>query len=173
MIELGFEGLVSDTGLFIWKGESGFIVTIIYVDDALFCRPNKSLVLEFKQKFIKRWETWDLGDAMEFLHMCITQDSSKIHIDQCSYPAIVDTVIDLELQSCYQTIIGSLLCLTLDTHPDIAFAVTKLAQYAAKPTKEYLNKALDICCHLVGIQNYHLTYDGKSGKGLITCTDSD
>jgi hypothetical protein len=29
----------------------------------------------------------------------------------------------------------------LGTHPDIAFAVTKLAQFAANPSKEHLDKA--------------------------------
>ena len=87
--------------------------------------------------------------------------------------ASADTVIDPELRSRYQTVIGSLLYLTLGTRPDIGFAVTKLVQYAARPTKEHLNKALYICCYLVGTQNYRLTYDGKSGEGLIACTDSD
>ena len=51
--------------------------------------------------------------------------------------------------------------------------VTKLAQYAARPTKEHLNKALYICHYLVGTKKYHLTYNRMSGEGLIACTDSD
>jgi hypothetical protein len=61
----------------------------------------------------------------------------------------------------------------LGTRPDIAFAVTKLAQFAAKPTKEHLTKALYICRYLVGTADYRITYDGTSGKGLVACTDSD
>ena len=86
------------------------------------------------------WETRDLGDVMEFLRMRITREGSKVHIDQCAYLEVVlqqcgmqnaksattplpagympeatsaDTVIDPELRSCYQTVIGSLLYLTL------------------------------------------------------------
>ena len=52
-------------------------------------------------------------------------------------------------------VIGSLLYLTLGTRPDITFAVTKLAQYAARPTKEHLQKALNICRYLVGtVRNF-------------------
>ena len=51
--------------------------------------------------------------------------------------------------------------------------MTKLAQFATRPTKEHLDKALYICCYLVGTQNYCLTYNGASGQGLITCMDSD
>ena len=57
--------------------------------------------------------------------------------------------------------------------PDIAFAVTKLAQYAARPNQEHLDKVLYICRYLVGTKNYRLTYDGSSGLGLRACTDSD
>ena len=61
----------------------------------------------------------------------------------------------------------------LGTRPDIAFAVTKLAQYALNPSEDHLNKALYICCYLVGTQHYRLTYDGASGQGILACTDSD
>ena len=88
-------------------------------------------------------------------------------------PAAPDATIDPELRSRYQTVIGSLLYLTLGTRPDIAFAVTKLAQYAARPTKEHLQKVLNICRYLVGTKNYCITYNGSSGQGLMACTDSN
>ena len=161
MIELGFENLVSDAGLYIFRDERGFVIAVIYVDDAIFCRPNKTLVQELKSKFMQRWEVQDLGDVTEFLCMRIIKIGRTINIDQCDYlntvlqccgmenaksattplpagympePAAPDATIDPELRSRYQTVIGSLLYLTLGTRPDIAFAVTKLAQYAARPT---------------------------------------
>src|SRR6266436_185325 len=200
MIELGFEGLVSDAGIFIFRNEHGFVIAIIYVDDATFCRPNIVLVMELKRKFMQRWECWDLGDVMEFLRMRITKEDGKVHLDQCTYletvlqrcgmqnaksattplpagympeAAAQDATIDPELRSRYQTIIGSLLYLMLGTRPDIAFAVTKLAQYAARPSQDHLNRALYICRYLRGTSKYCLTYDGTEGQGLLACTDSD
>jgi hypothetical protein len=177
------------------------VIAIIYVDDAIFCGPNRDKVLALKAAFMQKWETRDLGDVTEFLRMRITREGShKIHLDQCAYlqtvlercgmtnakaaatplpagympePVSPDTVIDPELRSRYQTVIGSLLYLMLGTRPDIAFAVTKLAQFAARPTKEHLAKALYICRYLVGTSNYRITYNGTSGKGLVACTDSD
>src|SRR3982074_2975390 len=132
--------------------------------------------------------------------MRIGREGSKIHLDQCTYletvlercgmqnaksaitplpagympePVSLDTAIDPELRRRYQTVIGSLLYLMLGTRPDIAFAVTKLAQFAARPSEEHLQKALYICCYLRGTSSYRLTYDGSSGQGLIACTDSD
>ena len=149
---------------------------------------------------MQRWEVRDLGDVTEFLCMHIIKIGRMINIDQCDYlntvlqccrmentksattpllagympePAAPDVTIDPELQSRYQTVIGSLLYLMLGTRPDITFAVTKLAQYAARPTKEHLQKALNICCYLVGTKNYCITYNSFSGQGLMACTDSD
>jgi hypothetical protein len=200
MIELGFRGLISDAGLFIFRNERSFVIAVIYVDDALFCGPDKLLVAELKSKFMKRWECRDLGAVTEFLRMRIVREGSKVHIDQCAYLETVlqrcgmqnsksaatplpagympqkvdeDATIDPELRSHYQTVIGSLLYLTLGTRPDIAFAVTKLAQFAARPSQEHLTKALYICRYLVGTKDYRLTYDGSSGLGLRACTDSD
>jgi hypothetical protein len=200
MKELGFENLDSDAGLFLYRSEHGFVIAVIYVDDSIFCGPNTALVMELKKKFMQRWECRDLGDVTEFLRMRIIREGSKVHIDQCAYLETVlqrcgmqdaksaatplpagympealpqDAAVDPELRSRYQTVIGSLLYLTLGTRPDIAFAVTKLAQFAARPSQEHLNKALYICRYLVGTKNYCLTYDGGSGQGLIACTDSD
>ena len=85
MIELGFENLVSDTGLYVFRDERGFVIAVIYVDDAIFCRPNKNLVQELKNKFMQRWEVWDLGDMTEFLRMRIIKIGHMINIDQCDY----------------------------------------------------------------------------------------
>jgi len=200
MKELGFVGLVSDAGLFIFRNEHGFVIAVIYVDDAIFCGPNTELVKELKARFMQRWECRDLGEVTEFLRMRIIQENGRVHLDQCAYletvlqrcgmqnaksaatplpagympePASQDATISPELRSRYQTVIGSLLYLMLGTRPDIAFAVTKLAQFAARPTEEHLTKALYICRYLVGTKNYCLTYDGNTGQGLSACTDSD
>ena len=69
--------------------------------------------------------------------------------------------------------IRSLLHLMLGTRPDIVFAVTKMAQFAANPSKDHLNRALYICRYLVGTQSYRLMYDGGAGQGLSVTTDSD
>jgi hypothetical protein len=132
--------------------------------------------------------------------MKVRKESSKVSLDQCAYletvlercgmqnaksaatplpagyipePVSPDTAIDPELRSRYQMVIGSLLYLMLGTRPDIAFAVTKLAQFAARPSEEHFTKALYICRYLRGTSKYCLTYDGTSGQGLIACTDSD
>ena len=68
--------------------------------------------------------------------------------------------------------IGSLLYLMLRTHPDIAFAITQMAKFAANPSYDHLNKAMHIMRYLSGTRNYALVYDGSSDSGLYAYCDS-
>jgi hypothetical protein len=61
----------------------------------------------------------------------------------------------------------------LGTRPDIAFAVTKLAQQSANPIKDHSSKAKYILAYLNSTCDYTLDYDGKSGLGLMAFVDSD
>jgi len=197
--ELGFERLKSEAGIFFYKKKgTNIIIGIIYVDDVLFCGPNKAVVDAIKAQFMCKWECRDLGEPNEFLRMRITCKGCTIHLDQCTYlQKVVECCgmlnaksastplpagyyaakntepVDADLCSCFQTVIGSLLYLMLGTRPNIAFAVTHLSCHAVNPSQDHLNKALYICCYLIGMSTYSLVYNGGSGAGLIACTDSD
>ena len=196
MASLGCTRLLSDSGLFVNKDKS--IVAIVYVDDVLFMGANKKSLLELKQRFMKIWECRDLGNTQKFLHMCIKCNNGKIYLDQTAYlqkvlqcfdlqnaksvptplpegyyPSISKSSPDPILHSKFQQVIESLLYIMLGTCPDIAFAMTKLSQHAANPSKEHLDRALYICYYLIGTSNYALVYDGPSDGGLIAYADSD
>ena len=88
-------------------------------------------------------------------------------------PKLAEGKASPELLRSYQSIIGSLLYLMIGTRPDIAYAVIKLAQFAANPSQEHLNNAKYICCYLGGTKDYSIVYDGKTAKGIAAYTDSD
>ena len=68
--ELGFERLKSEAGIFFYKKKgTNIVIGIIYVDDALFCSPNKAVVDAIKAQFMRKWECRDLGEPNEFLRM--------------------------------------------------------------------------------------------------------
>ena len=198
MSEIGFKRLHSDAGIFIHTSNKGTVVAVVYVDDALFCGSNTPHLRELKARFMKKWECRDLGDVSEFLRMRIKRVGREIHIDQVDYlqkvlercgmenaksaptplpegyiPKPNVEVADPALRKRFQTVIGSLLYLMIGTRPDIAFAVTKLSQYASNPSQDHMNKALYICRYLVGTSKYSLIYDGASGQGLVAFSDSD
>ena len=174
------------------------VIVIIYIDDALFMGSNSALVHKVKSDFMDKWECCDLGNVKEFLHMHILKKNDNIYLDQTVYldkvlqcfeltnakfvstplpegyhPAPNVQSVDTQLQTKYQQIIGSLMYIMLRTHPDIAYAVTKMAQHAANPPQDHLNHALHICHYLAGTSRYALIYKGKSNRGLFACADSD
>ena len=150
MSQLGFVRLLSDSGIFFNKAQK--ITAIVYVDDVLFLGPDNQSLLNAKKQFIKKWECRDLGEAQEFLRMCICCKNGKIYIDQAVYldkvvqrfnqqnakhpptplpegyqPLPSSVTSDAGLHSKYQQVIGSLLYIMLGTRLDIAYAVTKLS----------------------------------------------
>jgi hypothetical protein len=196
---LKFKRLSTDTGIYIFQDSHGdLVIAIAYVDDLLFMGPKRSVVEERKNLFMKKWECRDLGEPKEFLRMSIKRVGDQIHLDQTEYlkkvlerfnmmdcrvaatpmvegyrPLAHEGPVDEQRRHLFQSIIGSLLYLMLGTRPDIAYAVTKLAQHAANPSKDHLNRALYICKYLRGTMNYSLVLNGKSGKGIIAYADSD
>jgi hypothetical protein len=160
-----------------------FAIIVAYVDDVLFVGPNKSFIQSKKQLFMTKWECRDLSDCKEFLRMRVIRKRQSIYLDQCSYlekviehfrmtnakyartplptgymPMQNEGEVDPQMRTQIQQIIGSLLYIMLWTRPDIAFAVTKLAQFAANPSKEHLDKAKYILCYLAGTAKYALVY---------------
>jgi hypothetical protein len=145
-----------------------------------------------------KWECRDLGEVKEFLRMRIRRKEKDIHLDQLDYldkvlerfsmanaksaptplpsnwvPQLNKGKASPELLRNYQSIIGSLLYLMIGTHPDIAFAVTKLAQSSANTSQEHFEWAKYICQYLIGTKNYSLVFKHAPGKGLAAYTDLD
>jgi len=199
MRKIGFERSQSDAGIFIHKASNGdIVVAMIYVDDSGFMSNNATLVKEKKKAFIGIWECHDLGKLNEFLGITIKHSGHKIILDQKVYltkvldrfgmtnAIIANTPLphgytpvahtgnpDPTLRTQYQAIIGSLLYLMLGTRPDIAFAMIKLSQFSANPSKEHFEQAKYICRYLAGTQDYTMVFDGNTNEGLIAHSDSD
>jgi hypothetical protein len=196
--EMGLTPINSNAGIYIyWRGDN-FVIAIVYVDDALFVGPNPALTHSVKDMVMKKWDCRNLGESGEFIGITFTRCDSKIYLDQRDYlekviercgmqnaksaptplpagyvPVPNNGPVDPELRGKYQMVIGSLMFLMLGTCADIAFAVTKLAQYTANPSKDHYNKALYIIRYLIGTCKYCLVYDGNTQYGLLAYTDSD
>ena len=83
MAALGLTCLQSDSGIFVNKDKMVFV--IVYVDDVLLLGADKCVLLSLKETFMKIWECRDLGNAIEFLCMCISWKDGIIYIDQTAY----------------------------------------------------------------------------------------
>ena len=72
----------------------------------------------------------------------------------------------------YQSMLGSIMYIMLQTRPDIAYVVSKLSQYSSKPNEKHLQALKQVLWYLSGTKDLGLTFDRKE-KGEITgWTDS-
>ena len=99
-------------------------IVIVYVYDVLFMGSNPKTREKGEGKFMKVWESRDLGETKEYLGMRMTRDRKKrtLTLDQCVYAEKVlkrfgtqnakpslKTEATSDLRSQYQSVIGSLL----------------------------------------------------------------
>jgi hypothetical protein len=148
----------------------GLLIVILYIDDITIMGSSLEDVKQLKEKLSLRYEMSDLGEIQSYLGMRICRDRSRkrIEVDQSGYiksvldrfgmadanphptplPAGADahlvkntaqaTQADIKH---YQSLISSLLYVQIGTRPNISFAVSRLAQYAANPSPQHLRLA--------------------------------
>ena len=81
-----------------------------------------------------------------------------------------DTDVDQKL---YQSAVGSLLYLSLATRPDITFAVSNVAKFCAKPSKQHWTALKRIFHYLKGTQHYGLLYKKGNSNNYSGFSDAD
>ncbi|KAJ3549561.1 hypothetical protein NMY22_g827 [Coprinellus aureogranulatus] len=180
VLQLGFQQLNADTGVFVYRSKKGVVILVAYVDDIIFFSSNKKLMLEKKAEMrIKHLHGKIYLDQTSYLEKIVLRFSmqnakaARTPMPEGYKPMVNDKLLNPELRALFLSLIGSLLYLMLGTRPDIAYAVTRLAQFSANPSQEHVDKAKYIFQYLVGTKNYALGYNGPGDQGLIGYTDSD
>ena len=118
-------------------------------------------------------------DQTDYLHKVVERfgmsnaQGAQIPLPGNTVPIESVEQADPDFKQKYQSIIGSLLYIMLRTRPDICYAVTKLAQFAANPSNEHMKCTYNICHYLNSTSDYVLVFDGSTDAGLIAFTDSD
>jgi hypothetical protein len=199
---LGFDCLVTDSGIYVRNTPTSTTVCVMYVDDILFMGNNDSTIKETKQKFMKMWECRDLGKVTEYLRININYNRNLhlLVIDQSMYTRKIVKRFGLENckpvrtplptgysplpnegectkdeRSYYQQIIGSLLYLALGTRPDIIFAVIMMSQFSANPSSDHTQKALYIVKYVAHTLDAKIVYNGskKTSQEFYAYADAD
>ena len=81
-----------------------------------------------------------------------------------------DTDVDQKL---YQSAVGSLLYLSLATRPDITVAVSNVAKFCAKPSKQHWTAVKRIFRYSKGTQHYGLLYKKGNSDNCSGFSDAD
>ncbi len=196
---MGFVQTSSDPCLYISSKEELFIIAI-YVDDILLATKSKKRMENVKSMLAAQFEVKDLGDSQYLLGVSIIQNHTEksVWIGQPTYTLNVlekfglkdaksvatpvctgsklakatekDELVDEQL---YQSAVGSLQYLSTMTRPDITFAVSNIAKYCSKPTKEHWIAVKRIMRYLKGTHNYGLLYTKSNSSRYIGFSDSD
>ena len=197
--EIGFVQTVSDPCIYKAVSEDDFIIGI-YVDDILLAGKSQERMKEVKSILSKMFEVKDLGELNYFLGVKVVQNHKdgtiwigqptftesvlkKSGMDNCkSLTTPVDTGIKLVNGSEdseyvdkieYQSIVGSLLYLSMRTRPDITYAVSVAARFCSNPTIQHLTAVKRILRYLRGTTHYGLLYERSDSKELIGYSDAD
>jgi len=191
LVEIGFNRLVADLACWFKITRLAIIFVIAHVDDILSIGLQDD-VLETKEHLKKKFKTKDMGEGQLFIGLNLIRDKEKglIFVDQSHYtkevletygmaecnPAATPLLLgeslvkgsDTDLlppgdKKIYQVLVGSLGYLMNCSWPDMAYAVTRLTQFAAFPTKAHLTAAKHVLRYLKATQNVHLTLGGSAG----------
>ena len=76
-------------------------------------------------------------------------------------------------QQRYQSAIGSLMYLSVSTRPDISYAVSSLARFSSKPTKEHWTALKRLLRYLKGTTKYGILYTKGGASKCIGFSDAD
>lgn len=197
--EMEFTQTTSDPCIYVSKDQEPFIIGIC-VDDILLAGRSKQQINEVKLALAENFNVKDLGELSYFLGVKIVQDckAGTIWIGQPIYtegilkkygmenckPVATPADPGLKLtkgtedseyvkEKHYQSMVGSLLYLSMRTRPDIAFAVSHAARFCSKPTSQHLTAVKRILRYLRGTTHHGLLFKSNGSKSIIGYSDAD
>jgi hypothetical protein len=200
LIARGFEPSDADPSLWILRGPTGAVFTMIYVDDGLVAARTAAEADALVDLVAGIFEIRALGEPRDFLGIRITRDrqARTIQIDQADKAAGLAEVAGVSGQTAavpmspevfgalhksvdgetladrvqYQTWLGSLLHLAQCTRPDIAQAVGALASYGSAPSVTHLKALVMLIRYVGGTAQRGITY-GRSSVPVRTWCDAN
>lgn len=181
--------------------ECSSILVLIYVDDILIASQNRTWIEEIKHALGEIFDMKNFGLARYCLGIEISQSPNQITLSQREYidnllrrfnmaechgvsmpmevgMKLVDDVNNEEdeVQSKpswpYRELIGALMYLIVATRPDIANAVTKLAQFCNSPRKIHWQAGKRVLRYLRASSDVKIAYR-RTGENIVGYSDSD
>ncbi|UYV65699.1 hypothetical protein LAZ67_3005177 [Cordylochernes scorpioides] len=197
---LELKQLQSDNCVYI-KHDEGILLVAIYVDDLIIAAEREDTLKSFKESMKRIFKVKDLGGINCCLGIRIQmKEEGSISIDQERYieellakyrmkeAKPISTPMDsnsklTKISSIegenepvkkveYQSLIGSLIYLSVSTRPDIAYAVSALGQFSNDLRRQHWNAAKRVLRYLKGTSCLRITYR-KSNEALHGYADAD
>ena len=197
--EMGFTQTTSDPC--IYTDASGDLFYIgVYVDDIILAGRSDDRIKEVKDALSQKFNIKDMGKLHYFLGVSVVQDEAQgsTWIGQPTYiekvlrkfgmqdAKPVGTPVDVNTkllnatdeeecidQSLYQSAVGSLMYISVNTRPDITYAVSNLARFSSKPTKAHWTALKRVFRYLKGTMDSGILYSKKDSNDCVGFSDAD
>ena len=200
LVKMNFEQLCSDPCIYKSKtvGDTFFIG--VYVDDIVLAGENETRIKEVKEMLASQFDIKDLGILTYFLGMSVIQDQREL-TTWMGQPAYIKKLLEkykmsdskpvgtpvdpgshllkatedeeaLE-QQLYQSLVGSLMYLSVCTRPDLAYAVNTLARFSSKPNRSHWIADKHVLRYLRGTANYGIAFTKSESGECLGYSDAD
>ena len=200
LVKMNFEQLCSDPCIYKSKtvGDTFFIG--VYVDDIVLAGENETRIKEVKEMLASQFDIKDLGILTYFLGMSVIQDQREL-TTLMGQPAYIKKLLEkykmsdskpvgtpvdpgshllkatedeeaLE-QQLYQSLVGSLMYLSVYTRPNLAYAVNTLARFSSKPNRSHWIAAKRVLRYLRGTANYGIAFTKSESGECLGYSDAD
>jgi hypothetical protein len=201
LFDSGFHCCEAEPTLFIRQRSKSFVILLLFVDDILLTGLDDA-VNEFASECAKAFKTRDLGSPKLFLGIQIQRQAGCIVLFQRQYiervlerfnapessvltpleakqPLVESPESDLlnEADAAeYRSAVGALIYLMVCTRPDLAFALSRLSKFVAKPGSRHAAALKRVLRYLRGTMDLGISFNvptpGSSSR-LVGYTDSD
>lgn len=202
LLKIGFQKSNGDACVYTNNFEDEKNLIGVYVDDLIIASSSLESMNRIKGQINKEFELVDNGEISMYLGVNIERSSNRgsFKLSQRKYiENILEkyNMVDcknvftplnpgVKLSKCnectsfckkvdikeYQSLIGSLLYLSICTRPDITFSVNKLSQFNHNPHEEHLNAAKHLLRYLSYTKKAYLLYD-KGSETIQGFADAD
>lgn len=196
LIEMGFQQSKADNCLYT----SDWCFVLIFVDDIVVAAKSPDAIEKVIKTLTSKFEIEDLGEIKHYLGVEVTKDTDGIyHLCQSAY---INKVVnefglseaktssvpiqmnygkskdsgssDLLLRNNeYQSLVGSLLFLAINTRPDIAASISILAQKVSNPNQEDWNELKRVVRYLKGTSQLKLALGAQTDKLFYGYADAN
>ena len=198
--EMGFSQSQNDPCIYRKDTDGEVFYVGVYVDDIILAGKSVSQLKQVKADLSSKFDMKDLGKLSYFLGMKVEQNgqNGSVWIGQRAYTESllkrfgmedcnpVSTPVDISSklthatdnddcinQHEYQSAIGSLMYLSVSTRPDISYAVSSLARFSSKPTKEHWTALKHLLRYLKGSTKYGILCMKGGTSECIGFSDAD
>jgi hypothetical protein len=177
-----------------------WLTLLFYVDDivAVYHPKHTARMNEFEHKLMQRFEIRAMGEINHFLGIRVIRkrEERKLFMIQDSYIHKLQERFKVEHRSiktplpmqelvknegiateaqikAYQNRVGSLTYAAIISRPDIAKAISKLAEFQQNPSQQHIDAANHCLQYLVSTKNLAIVYDGNIDAKHIFMAASD